>query len=237
MRALAIDTSTETAGIALCDGPSCAARSAAGVPSDSVSAPGQHGERLLGLIDAVLGQAGWNKRDLELVACCVGPGSFTGVRVGVATAKGIALALGLPIVGVGSLEVMAHAYLSRRSAPADADEAAIALLDARKGEVFWAAYASSGALLAGPGHLAATQVADIAARVSRTKLTYVGEIARRLTLDPARIVTTPETDRPDPVYLARLAMATLAARGPDDLDALEPVYVRPPDITLPAGSS
>lgn len=192
---------------------------------------------MLGLIDAVLGQAGWKKRDIELVACCIGPGSFTGVRVGVATAKGIALALGLPIVGIGSLEVMARAYLARLVATPDPDEAAIALLDARKSEVFWAAYASSGELIAGPGHLAATDVADIATRVARTKVTYLGEVARRLSLDSACVVTTPETDRPDPVHLAKLAMARFDDRGPDDLDALEPVYVRPPDITLPAGSS
>jgi tRNA threonylcarbamoyladenosine biosynthesis protein TsaB len=235
MRALAIDTSTDWAGVALCDEQACVARSPAS--GDSMAVPGQHAERLLGLIDGSLNQAGWKKRDLELVCCCVGPGSFTGVRVGVATAKGIALALGLPIVGIGSLEVMAYAHFARRGAPADADEVAVPLLDARKGEVFWAAYAGNGALVAGPAHLAATQIADLPRRVPRTKITFLGEIARRLPLEPTWIATTPETDRPDPVELARLAMATFRRRGPDDLDALEPAYVRPPDITLPTASS
>jgi tRNA threonylcarbamoyladenosine biosynthesis protein TsaB len=236
MRALAIDTSTDVAGVALCDGPSCVARSPSATDLGSLARPGQHGERLLGLIDGVLTRAGWQKRDLELVACSVGPGSFTGVRVGVATAKGIALALGLPIVGVGSLEVMAHAHFAGQDAP-DADEAAVALLDARKGEVFWAAYAASGALLAGPGHLAAERIAEIAGRVSRPKITFLGAIARRLSLEPSCVISTPETDRPDPAVLARVAMATFERRGADDLDALEPVYVRPPDITLPGTSS
>jgi tRNA threonylcarbamoyladenosine biosynthesis protein TsaB len=237
MRALAIDTSTETVGVALCDGSSCAARSPVGAASGSGSVPGQHGERLVGVIDGLLAEAGWNKRDLELVACCVGPGSFTGVRVGVATAKGIALALALPIVGIGSLEVMAYAYFARRVAPTNPNEAAIALLDARKGEVFWAAYASGGERLAGPGHLAAAEVPAIANRVSGTSPVYLGEVAARLALDPARIARAPETDRPDPVYLARLAMERLERRGADDLDTLEPAYVRPPDITLPRASS
>jgi tRNA threonylcarbamoyladenosine biosynthesis protein TsaB len=235
MRALAIDTSTDTAGVALCDRQSCVARSPAA--GDSVPAPGQHAERLLGLIDGVLKQAGWEKRDIELVACCIGPGSFTGVRVGVATAKGIALALGLPIIGVGSLETMAHAYFARGGAPVDMDEAAVPLLDARKGEVFWAAYARNGALIAGPGHLAATQIAELSRRVPRSRMTFLGEVARRLPLEPGSVVTTPETDRPDPAELARVAMAIYERRGPDDLDTLEPVYVRPPDITLPAASS
>jgi len=236
MRALAIDTSTETAGVALCDGAICVARRPLDPHRPAASEPGRHGERLLGLVESVIEEAGWKKRELELVACCVGPGSFTGVRVGVATAKGIALALGLPIIGIGSLEVMAHAYLARASAAHD-DEGVIALLDARKGEVFWAAYAGTGALLAGPGHLAATQIAEVAGQVPRPKIRYVGEVARQLPLEPACIVTGAETDRPDPVVLARLAIATLSRRGPDDLDSLEPAYVRPPDITLPTASS
>jgi tRNA threonylcarbamoyladenosine biosynthesis protein TsaB len=236
MRVLAIDTSTEVAGVALCDGPSCAARSPT-ANAHSTSAPGQHGERLLGMIDVALKDAGWTKRDLELVACCIGPGSFTGVRVGVATAKGIALALGLPIIGIGSLEVMAYAHFARRGVSPESDEAAVSLLDARKGEVFWAAYRSTGALMAGPGHLAPEHITDIERQVAATKITFLGEVAPRLALDRSRIATAPETDRPDPVQLAQLAMTMLQRRGPDDLDTLEPIYVRPPDITLPAASS
>jgi tRNA threonylcarbamoyladenosine biosynthesis protein TsaB len=236
MRALAIDTSTETAGVALGDGAVCIARTPVDSPRSAPSEPGRHAEQLLELVDGVLRKAGWKKHDLELVACCIGPGSFTGVRVGVATAKGIALALGLPIVGIGSLEVMAQAYWTRVAAPS-ADEGVVALLDARKGEVFWAAYAGDGALLAGPGHIGATQIADVARQVPRRKITYVGEVARRLTLPPVSIVSRAETDRPDPAMLARFAIATLARRGPDDLDALEPAYVRPPDITVPKASS
>ena len=236
MRALAIDTSTELAGVALCDGATCAARSP-NANAPPAAAPGQHGERLLGLIDATLQEAGWTRRDIELVACCLGPGSFTGVRVGVATAKGIAMALGLPIVGIGSLEVMAHAYFARRGEAAATDQTAVSLLDARKGEIFWAAYAQSGALVAGPGHLAAAQIAELSRLVPSTKTVFLGEVAAHLGLDPARIMSAPETDRPDPSFLARLAISTFEHRGPDDLDALEPTYVRPPDITLPTASS
>src|SRR5689334_23423416 len=203
MRALAIDTSTEVAGVALCDGQVCLSRSPI-QNAVSASQPGQHGERLLGMIDGAFAQAGWKKSDLQLVACCIGPGSFTGVRVGVATAKGIALALGIPIVGIGSLEVMAYAHFARTGARGS-DDAVAALLDARKGEVFWAAYASSGALIAGPGHIAASGVAEIARQLP-AQVTFVGEIATRLPLDPAKIATSPETDRPDPAYLARLAI-------------------------------
>jgi tRNA threonylcarbamoyl adenosine modification protein YeaZ len=234
MRALAIDTSTDRAGVALCDDGTCVARTP--VEGPEIEVPGQHAERLLGILDELLQRSRWSKGDIALVACSVGPGSFTGVRVGVATAKGIALALEIPIVGVGSLEVMAHAFRSRRAAE-DPEHATIALLDARKGEVFWAAYGDDGALLAGPGHVAVASVAEIAKTVPRPKITFIGEIAGRLGLGSARVVGSPETDRPDPAFLAQLALARFAARGADDLDALEPTYVRPPDITLPATSS
>jgi tRNA threonylcarbamoyladenosine biosynthesis protein TsaB len=234
MRALAIDTSTDRTGVALCEGGTCAARTPSEGPE--IEVPGQHAERLLGILDELLQRSRWSKADLALVACSIGPGSFTGVRVGVATAKGIALGLGIPIVGVGSLEVMAHAHRSRVAAE-DPDHATIALLDARKGEVFWAAYGDDGALLAGPGHIAAGSAADLAKLVARPKVTFIGEIAARLALGGALVVASPETDRPDPVTIARLAELRFSTRGADDLDALEPAYVRPPDITLPAASS
>jgi tRNA threonylcarbamoyladenosine biosynthesis protein TsaB len=254
VRALAIDTSTETIGLALCDGPTCVARTpfagetslaqsdklgmlAAADAAHSGRPPIQHAERLFGFIDRLFAQAGWTKGDLELVACCVGPGSFTGVRVGVAAAKGIALALDLPIVGVGSLEAMARAHIGRMSVAGAADEAIVSLLDARKGEVFWAAYTSDGALLAGPGHIAAASIVELRRAVGRPKLTFLGDVAQKLGLDPASIVESLETDWPDPVEIVRCALAKLAERGPDDLDALEPMYVRPPDITLPSASS
>jgi tRNA threonylcarbamoyladenosine biosynthesis protein TsaB len=239
MRVLAIDTSTDTLGVALCDGPNCVVRTPVDAESSSapVPMPGQHAERLLGIIDESMTRASWKKADLELVACCIGPGSFTGVRVGVATAKGIALGLGIRIVGVGSLEAMAYAHRAHVAGGARQDRALVPLLDARKGEIFWAAYDVDGALLAGPGHLGAAQIADLVAWVPRPKITFLGSIAARLALDPACIVADPASDRPDPLAIARLAQAKLAERGPDDLDALEPAYVRPPDITLPAASS
>ena len=234
MRALAIDTSTDRAGVALCEGGRCVARTSGEGPE--IAVPGQHAERLLGILDDLLQKARWSKSDIALVACSIGPGSFTGVRVGVATAKGIALALDIPIVGIGSLEVMAHAYRSRQGGE-DPNHATIALLDARKSEVFWAAYGDDGALVAGPGHIAVANAGELARLAVRPKVTFLGEIASSLDLRGAPIVRTPETDRPDPAVLGELALRRFASRGADDLDALEPAYVRPPDITLPAASS
>src|SRR5690606_32392561 len=68
-----------------------------------------HAERLFAVIEEALSAAGIGKGELDALACDVGPGSFTGVRVGVATCQGIALGLDRPVVGIGSLEAMAYA--------------------------------------------------------------------------------------------------------------------------------
>jgi tRNA threonylcarbamoyladenosine biosynthesis protein TsaB len=216
MRALGIDTSTHRAQVALWDGASCAAREA----SDD---PRLHAERLIGLIDRAMSTAGWTKSQIDLVACCVGPGSFTGVRVALATAKGIAFGLDKPIVGVGSLEAMASA------ARATAGQIVVPLLDAKKGEVFWAAY---GRLIAGPDHLAAGAIGTVLEGLPRD-VVLVGEISTSLAPRGLRVLRSPETDLPDALEVARLGVAKYGQRGADDLHALEPVYVRPPDITMP----
>jgi tRNA threonylcarbamoyladenosine biosynthesis protein TsaB len=219
MRALAIDTSTPRGAVVLWEGNSCAAR-------EQSLDPSQHAEKLLGLIERAIDSAGWTKSQLDLVACCIGPGSFTGVRVGLATAKGIALGLDRPIVGVGSLEAMAGAALQKESGTI------VALLDAHKSEVFWGVYDAMGRR-DGPGHIVAARIGEIFATLVDRSIVVVGEIAAGLGLSGVRVLRTPETDLPDAAEVARIGIAKLEGRGPDDLSLLEPVYVRPPDITAP----
>jgi tRNA threonylcarbamoyladenosine biosynthesis protein TsaB len=244
MRALSIDTSTHRAQIALWDG-ACAAREEHGDPS-------RHAEALLGMIDRAFASAGWRKTDLDLIVTSTGPGSFTGLRAGVATAKGIALALDRPVVGVSGLEAMAGALLQRSPELAAHVDAVVALLDARKEELFWAAYDREGEKIAGPSHVAVSSIGTALDTLPPKKfaggpetapshIILVGElatdVARKLalpdTLARVTIHRSPETDLPDACELARLGVRAFERRGTDDLDALEPIYVRPPDITLP----
>ena len=96
---LALDTSTAQAGVALYDGA---------VQAELVWAAGRdHARQLMPAVRQVLGQLGKAPGDLAAVAAARGPGSFTGLRVGLAVARGLAFALGLPLYGVGSLEVQA----------------------------------------------------------------------------------------------------------------------------------
>jgi tRNA threonylcarbamoyl adenosine modification protein YeaZ len=111
-----------------------------------------HAERLIGVIERALDQAGLAYADLGRIGVSIGPGSFTGVRVGVATARGLALALGIPAVGVNTLEALAA------EAHADfPDRPILAAIDGRRGDLYCAVYAPDGVVLFEPS---AISVAD-----------------------------------------------------------------------------
>lgn len=192
-----------------------------------------HAERLFEAIDAVLARAGEARASIDALACDVGPGSFTGVRVGVASAKGIALALGAPLFGVVSLEAMARAAFAEGAA--GPEDAVIAAIDAKKGEAFVAAWDASGAALLAPctrplGPEALLLSVPGAARGGR--LIVVGEVAAGLALPAgARLARGPALDLPDAAWIGRLAAARRGAGGDAGADPaeIEPLYVRAPD--------
>jgi tRNA threonylcarbamoyladenosine biosynthesis protein TsaB len=191
--------------------------------------PERHAERLIGLVTAAFAEAGWARNGVDLVACGVGPGSFTGIRIGMAAAKGLALAWDRPIVGVGSLEAMAAALPDQ----ARGVDGIAALLDARKREVFLAVYGPEGDVLAPPSHIALERVAATLSALDTRKLVAVGEAAVSVELGAVPVYRSEWTDLPDARTIARLAALRMERTGPDDVAALEPLYVRPPDITLP----
>lgn len=106
-----------------------------------------HAERLMDEVAGLLGVAGATYADLTKLAVVVGPGSFTGLRVGVAAVRGLALALGLPAVGVGALEALVE---PRRGEGLPV----LAVLDAKRGEVYAALHDAQGREIAGPAALA-----------------------------------------------------------------------------------
>jgi tRNA threonylcarbamoyladenosine biosynthesis protein TsaB len=107
----------------------------------------RHGERMLPLVEELLAEASWSLSSLDRLGVGIGPGSFTGLRIGVALATGIALGLDRPVLGVSSLLAMA------RAAPSHPGPTA-AVLDARRDEYFVAVYSADGAELVAPRALA-----------------------------------------------------------------------------------
>ena len=126
MKILTIDTSTTCCSVALTDGERL-------VGELLLNADRKLGGRLIGLVDTLLRESGWSTADLDGFGVALGPGSFTGLRVGVATVKGLALATGKPAVGFSSLAMLAL-NLPWADAPV------CSLFDARKGEVYAGLY-------------------------------------------------------------------------------------------------
>ncbi len=125
---LAIESATSRLSVALLRGETLLAE---GSPDD----PGHHAERILPLVDAVLERGGCRASDPDAFAVSIGPGSFTSLRVGLATVKGLAFGSGRPVVAVPTLEALAFATLSSGS-----PLPRVPLIDARRGEVYAAVF-------------------------------------------------------------------------------------------------
>jgi tRNA threonylcarbamoyladenosine biosynthesis protein TsaB len=166
--------------------------------------------------------------DLDLVAVGLGPGSFTALRVGLATAKGIALARDLHLVGVSSLAAMAWQVRDRLPS------LACPMLDARRGEVYAAVYrtADDGVHALAPEFAASPS--DLAQRLSSLDqhVTLFGQLDRLPAEEIARAVGShphlwrDETILPDALAVAQLGRRRYNASGADDPASLRPIYVR-----------
>lgn len=137
MRLLALDTATPASTVAVHDGDRVLA-------SRRVTDASQHAEVLAVLVREVLVEAGVTMSELTHIACGVGPGPFTGLRVGLATAKTMGYALGIPVVGICSLDAIAREHQTT------AAEAITVVTGARRHEFYWASYDSAGTRIAGP---------------------------------------------------------------------------------------
>lgn len=242
---LAIETATDTVGAALW-------RDDAGVVERVHVGGRAHAELLAPSIEEVCAASGCRVADIEAVAVDVGPGLFTGLRVGVATAKALAQALSVGVLGVSSLDVLAAAAAAR--CPTDRPVGVAAVIDARRGEVFAAAYRFDGGGLdrggsaidpasvrrdclhpLSPDGLAAWLV-EVASDTGPVRL--VGDGARRyrsVLAGPAALDFgwVDDLAAPPPDALARLARQRLASGvSPDRAVDLVPDYRRPADARI-----
>ncbi|MQA83250.1 MAG: tRNA (adenosine(37)-N6)-threonylcarbamoyltransferase complex dimerization subunit type 1 TsaB [Streptosporangiales bacterium] len=206
MLLLAFDTATPAITAALHDG-------SAPLASRTVVDQRRHAELLVPSIDAVLREAGASRRDLTDVAVGVGPGPFTGLRVGLVTARSLGHALGVAVHGLCTLDVLAWEYFG--AGPF------LAVTDARRREVYWASYRDRGTRLAGPAVALPHSVED-------RGLPAVGYGAA---LYPDAFPDARPPQYPSAEALAGLAVARLRDGVPTGPP--EPLYLRRPDARLP----
>ncbi|GAA2119584.1 tRNA (adenosine(37)-N6)-threonylcarbamoyltransferase complex dimerization subunit type 1 TsaB [Nocardioides bigeumensis] len=204
---LTLDTATPLVTVALHDGEDVVAEASADVPM-------RHGEQLAPLIERVLADAGVVRQDLTAIGVGVGPGPFTGLRVGLVTARTLAFVLEIPVYGVCSLDVLAVEAVDTGQVAGDF----VVATDARRKEVYLASYDDAGRRVGGP---AVVRPADAA-----TELPVAGE-GPRLYPDAFPHLIAPT--RPSAGWLARVITDERA-----ELLDPEPLYLRRPDADEPA---
>lgn len=245
---LALDTATATCGVALVHAPDGHApdgqpEGAEVVAEAHLHVPRVHARRLVPLVRSVLRHAETTLAAVEAVAVAEGPGSYTGLRIGASTAKGLAVATGAALVAVPTLEARA-ATLAPFAAPGDV---VVAALDARRDDVFAAAYRLSTdatpTLLADAAALAVTDLPDWlgaapqagtlwltgdgAPKAARALDAFAADAGGRLALVP------PERQPPAAAWVGRRAAARLAAGTVADSASFEPAYLKPFHGTKP----
>ncbi|WNM42688.1 tRNA (adenosine(37)-N6)-threonylcarbamoyltransferase complex dimerization subunit type 1 TsaB [Micromonospora halotolerans] len=219
MLVLVVDSSTPAVTAALVE-----------VSADGVAARAQrctvdaraHGELLAPQVDAVLADVGARPGDLAAIVAGLGPGPFTGLRVGLVTAATMGQVLGIPTYGVCSLDGIGH--------PAAAGEPVLAASDARRREVYWAVYDGAGQRIAGPN----VDTPSVAAERARGLAVTVaaGDGAHRYA-DVLGLPVREEPRYPDALALARLAAERIRAGAPGE--PLSPLYLRRPDAVAATG--
>lgn len=206
---LAFDTATTLVTVAVHDGKTVLAEQLSTVPM-------KHAEHLAPLIETVLAEAGVSRLDLTGLAVGTGPGPYTGLRVGLVTARTLGHVLGLPIHGVCTLDALAAQAVAEVPA-GDLAGGFLVATDARRKEVYSAAYDAQGRRTSGPSVGKAELIA--------TTLPVVGEGAL---LYPEALPRATGPARPSAGWLARVVIEGLA-----EVTAAEPLYLRRPDAVAP----
>jgi tRNA threonylcarbamoyladenosine biosynthesis protein TsaB len=222
MRLLALETSTLAGGAALLEGDRV-------VGEYTLNIRLTHSERLMAMVDHLLRHAGWTPGDLQGLAVSIGPGSFTGLRIGVSTAKGLALALGVPVAAVPTLDALAAAlpFAAHPVCP---------VLDARKGEVYASLYRWAAGEMHREWEYLALAPEALLDRITEP-VVFVGDALESLRPLAGRLghkacFAPPGRRLPSPACVGVLGHALLAAGQAVEAAALAPLYLRPSEAEL-----
>jgi tRNA threonylcarbamoyladenosine biosynthesis protein TsaB len=229
MLVLALDTTTRQGSMAI-------ARDGETVATFVGDAAVTHGQRLPGDLLRLLTAHALRLADVEVYAVAAGPGSFTGLRIGIATMQGLAMGNRKPLVGVSALDAMYGAALPLAPRPlalAPADEVAV-WMDAQRGQVFSATY-SGGHIADAAAVEKPVEIVERWAREGRRPRVFAGDGALlheewiRRALPGAEII---EGVPPIAPSIAKLACAHISVHGPSSPDTIRPIYVRRSDAEL-----
>lgn len=213
MLVLAIDTATSVCSVALAkDGKTLAEL--------TTDFPRKHSQRLLPMVETLMAEAGLQPGDLELLAVTRGPGSFTGLRIGIATIKGMGLALGVKVVGLSTLAVLAHNFCGGLVCP---------VLNARLNQVYGALYRTGQGLPEALIPQQAIAVTDLLAQLAAYSepIWFCGDGSEEVYAAAQETLAAPRLAPPHLQINRAVALADLARYGQaESPDALSPLYLR-----------
>jgi tRNA threonylcarbamoyladenosine biosynthesis protein TsaB len=215
MRVLAIDTALAACSAAVLD-----TRHVAVMASETLPLTRGHAEAVMPLIARVMDQAGIEFADVDRIAVTTGPGSFTGLRVGISAARGIALAANKPAVGLSTLAGYAAPLIAE-----DDSSTVVAAVDARHDNVYLQVFGPGGRTVVSP-RVATVREAVRAATVSPARIVGSGAeliAAKWPTSEPPPLLVE-QLGAPDIGWIARLGAAADDGHGPP-----KPLYLRAPD--------
>jgi tRNA threonylcarbamoyladenosine biosynthesis protein TsaB len=212
-KTLAFDTSSPRGSIAFLEGRDLRAEM-------RLTPVQTHSTFLLSSIEYLAGKLGWQLKELNLIAAGIGPGSFTGIRIGVATALGIAQSLSIPFSGISGLDALAHQALLPEGRLG-------VVLNAHRSQVFYAEYMSKKGKIRTVQKSSLLFLSDLERRLARRHLYIVGDIE----------VSHPGVDWPRPLHvdlflaasIGRLAVSRKRSWRSGNHLLAEPLYIRPPD--------
>jgi len=215
MRVLAIDTALAACSAAVLD-----TRHVAVVASETLSMVRGHAEAIMPLIARVMDQAEAEFATLDRIAVTTGPGSFTGLRVGISAARGIALAAGKPAVGLSTLAGFAAPHIARNDS-----SAVVAVIDARHDHVYLQVFSAGGKCVVQP-RIAPIKEAVKAATIGPARIVGSGAelVAAQWPASEPPPVLIEQLGAPDIGWIARLGAAAAGGHGPP-----KPLYLRAPD--------
>jgi tRNA threonylcarbamoyladenosine biosynthesis protein TsaB len=226
MKALALDTAAPVGTLALVDQDQ-------GILAESSLPAGEpHSKQLMPEIDRMFSQTGIIIHDLDLIAVGLGPGSFTGLRIGLAAAKGLALAANKPLVGVGTLDTLARSFKGAHNGPI------CVVIDARKNQLYSAffSHASQGFKRVGEER---TYTTDSLIDAINGPTLFLGPGLERCEAELSeqlgdRFIRGPkDLDMPKAAVAAELAFELFEQGVETDPALILPRYIRPPDIREP----
>lgn len=220
---LALETSADTCAAALvADGEALDVR--------QLEMSRGHAEALVPMVRDLAEAVGVALTELDLIAVTRGPGSFTGVRTGIAAARGFAIASGAPAIGVSSLQAVARGALWRSTGTSPV----LCVLDTRRADYFAQTFDPTGEATGAPGVMNAR---DLFRLVDSLRPVLAGNAVSRLLSeyddDPGALSRAPGASNPDPVDVAAIAEKILRQEGVAQ-DTLSPLYLRAPEAKLPA---